>query len=376
MRFLTFLGRYFSSILLNLVVLLFVFSVSFLLVIGNKQTIKDTLVESNAYNELVPALSKSISSSNSGLSDKQQSNGNGSNDENSIPFDDPGVQAVINKDLPPSFLQSQTEGLLDSVFAWLDGTQEELKFKIDLTEAKDNFIVNLSEYAVNRVDGLPDCKVTDLGVDKINVFDLDCKPIGFSAQEVSSQMANDLSTGDFLNDTVITQDDIKNKEGQTISEQFAIAPAIYSISQKSLLISIGALLLIAAFYISVRLPFLRGLQSFGRRLIADSLIPLLFTIAFRILLPNITKSANSGMDNISDLATKIGGSFATKVDTAVIIGFSILAAAGFMILIVDYFIRRSEKHKLKTHNHTRDNPTDDGQKRIPTKQSEMKESKD
>jgi len=190
-------------------------------------------------------------------------------------------------------------------------------------------------------------------LDSIDVFALTCNPGDFSPSEIRTQMTQDLSGADFFSETVITQDSVKGDDAQSLDEKLSIAPSIYSFGEKSLLISIASLILVSMLFIVSRLPFLRGFQSLGRRLVSSGLIALFFAVVFRFILPNLTKSSSGNSGDISGLATNIIERIGFRLDEVAIIGFGILTFIGTVIIVIDHYLRKTDRFKLKTHSDTR-----------------------
>ncbi len=173
--------------------------------------------------------------------------------EMDIPLSDPKVRAIISDALPPKYLQANVEKTLDSSYAWLKGDTPVLAFTIDLQDAKARLANGLAGYVHDKATTLPPCTLADLqqqqGKD-FDAFTATCLPPGVDANAAAEQARNQLLTGEFLKDTKISADTIKNDKGQPLGEQLKEAPKVYKQVEQGVY-SMGVLVVVLAVLIVV-----------------------------------------------------------------------------------------------------------------------------
>lgn len=138
-------------------------------IFGSPDKIKNTLHQSGIYDTAVNSVFDSFANraeESSELSD-------------SIPLDDPEIKNIVNNVITPEFIRNSVNTSVDSIYVWLDGKTTVPELSIDLTQSKQVLIEKITDYAVKRVEGLPECSVKEslaLEGAEINPFSLTCRP--------------------------------------------------------------------------------------------------------------------------------------------------------------------------------------------------------
>ena len=130
------------------------------IVFGNTAYIKKTLVDSNSYERLVPAIIEA------NIKEEQT--------KDSIPFNDKNIQQIIISSFPPSDLQDKSETVIDAFYNWLSGQTAALEFEIDFSENKMKMAKDLSAYTFFQLQGLEAC---DIQPEVIDPFYAVCRPV-------------------------------------------------------------------------------------------------------------------------------------------------------------------------------------------------------
>jgi hypothetical protein len=172
--------------------------------IHNKDTVKGWFQKSGFYDEIADVVLEKIKDDQTSTQDKATEQ---------IPVNDPQIQSVVKSILTPAFLQKNVETLLDSSYGWLNGTAPKLDFSIDLTSAKQQLAASLGEFVKNRVDGLSVCAGGEASSD-FDGFNATCRPSGVTGASIGAKISNDILTGDFLKNPVLTPNDIKVDDGK------------------------------------------------------------------------------------------------------------------------------------------------------------------
>lgn len=156
----------------------------------NPGTIKSALTEENVYTNVVPAVLKTTANTNVSTSQ--------------IPLKEPWVQTAAEKAFPASDIEQKTNTVIDSTFAWLDGTTDKPDFSIDLSSNKAAFSEEVGNYAKTRYEGLPACNRSNIP-DSTDPLTITCRVPGVSSASAASIMQQRvLSDKNFLQNPVIT----------------------------------------------------------------------------------------------------------------------------------------------------------------------------
>jgi hypothetical protein len=185
-------------------------------VVHTPGTLKGALDSSGIYSSAVPALLKEKA---------KEPTPAGSTED--IPTDRPEIQNVIKQAFPAEFLQGQTEGVIDSVYKWLDGTSPELAFSIELGEAKTRLALGLEQYALQRLNTLPACAPGVIPSGDIDAFNAECVPAGIDKAAIAAKAKQQVLEGEFLKDTTINSSTINKDGGKPLDEQLKAAPDAY-----------------------------------------------------------------------------------------------------------------------------------------------------
>ena len=328
MRFVHSLFKWFSSVIFHASLFALIGAICFSVFFGSSQKIKNSIAESGIYNEFVDSVIKSNLA-------------NGNTDNSSIPFNDTKVQEIAKSIFTPALLQNQTDKLIDGGYSWLDGSETKLKFSVDLSKQRLQLIDSLSTYAAERLNGLRPCSLDELK--NPNVFTLQCQPPGFYQELVKNQVSNDLSNSDFLKDANYNESSLPlTKDGKTIDQKYSFAPVIFKILKNGIWVFGGLFLITASLYVVARLPLRKGIKAFGKDMLTNGIMLIIFTIFYSLFLPKITSSFNlqSGGSG-AEAFTNVSKYFTSRLDT-LIINISIqIATVGLIVLIAERMSRPS-----------------------------------
>lgn len=292
---------------------------SFVFLLSDSQVIKDALVDTDIYSDFVPTI-------------LDENSAKSRNQPGSLPLYRPEVQAIVNNAFSPSLLRKQTEAAIDDVYKWLNGTKDTITFAYDFTQPKQATIEGIATYAAERLTSLPDCEGA---VTEVNVFDVACRPFGFSYEFVRENVLADLQSASFLEDTRITEEDLpKSVNGKRIDEQYSFAPRLFQLLNKSIFPSIGLLLLSAGIFVYVRKPYQRGLKSLGRDLLSNGVMIIVLTIIFGFIIPRYTNTFSIAGDGMSLLFNRVFDHFIQMFNVLVINVALQIAVAGLAILLI------------------------------------------
>ncbi|HTH72029.1 MAG TPA: hypothetical protein VL737_01545 [Candidatus Pristimantibacillus sp.] len=217
---------------------LFLFGVMFGLqrVFSTPTAIKSALKQSGIYQTAIPDALEQAQKD-------QQKNGQSGGDQ--LPLDRPEVKSIVQNAATPDFLQTQSDTILDAVYAWLQGKTAKLSFSIDLTDVKGRLADGVGQYTQQRLASLPACAPGTVPQGDVDPFNATCLPKGADINALSAQARSQITGGDFLKDTQLNADTLKSKDGKTLDQQLKNAPDIYKKSSMGVYL-LGLLVLLLA----------------------------------------------------------------------------------------------------------------------------------
>jgi hypothetical protein len=276
------------------------------------------------------------------------------------------VQKAAQSALPQSLLKQSAQAFVSSNYAWLEGKTSEPNFKIDLSDAKQQFATQVANNSVlAHLTGLPTCTAAQtLQLESANPLLLSCLPAGvspqFEASRVSQQLVNSSS---FLSNPIITASTVSTK-GLNGSEPYykklAKLPKYYQLAQKLPwalgILSILSLLIIIFCSRSKRIGVRRlsiVLMISGVLLVADKFAT---DVAFNKLKGRLFTHTDNHQVQQSLLAfAHYVEAEIAKIDLLIGIAYIILAIILFCILILTRH-RRPKLNKEATTASLANNP--------------------
>ncbi len=198
----------FSSLALKLSLFSLAFIFALVSIFGTPHKIKQGLGQSGVYNQVVESAVRSASEENKNGSD-------------SLSLARPEIQAAAKTAITPVMIRGWAEGFIDGFYGWLEGKTAQPEFRIDLTDAKQNFIQQVADQAESRLKSLPACSVKqtiEMRGQNLDPFTIPCRPPVDIAAEKQRVVA-DLEKGDgFLKDPVITAEDLSANNKQSFND--------------------------------------------------------------------------------------------------------------------------------------------------------------
>jgi len=251
--------------LLGLILLATAIDTGFVRIGTRPDNIKQILVDSRVYDSVVNGLLEQAGKVTSSGGD--------------VSLDDPAIRTAAQKAFSPSFVRTNTETVIDSVYRWLDDKTPLPDFQIDLTAAKARFAENVAEAAQKRLASLPPCVAATTSAENFDAFKATCLPKGADpASEAAVIQNNIVSGGNFLDHPVITADSVKTagSNKSVFADEIQNIPEGYQRAKQSpWVLGIITLLLVASIILlsdSKR----KGLRRVGVILLIVGILLLLF----------------------------------------------------------------------------------------------------
>lgn len=264
--------------------------------------------------------------------------------EYAIPTSNPEVQAAVKNAASPTFLQSQVEGFLDNIYTWIQGESEQLAFQIDLTEVKTKLADGLVSAARTRLATLPACN-GPVDPAAFDPFTAECVPRGLDANLAAEQVRSEVDK--LIKNPVITQNDIKNDQSQTLEQQLQAIPTAYSRLVLGLWLGVGLILLLAAALVLLSLTRRAGLKRAGIIFTSVGVATIVLAVVGAFVIKRLTETLSGegavqagGLNIISQLADGFRGWW-------LVFGFAVLVL-GVAALISLFFIKSKPGKPVQT----------------------------
>lgn len=232
------------------------FNMGLLRTVNQPANVKKIIADSGVYDTAVNGLLEQAKQ----ISDK----GDGS-----VSLNNPIIHSAANTTFTPQFLQTNTETVLDSVYAWLNGKTPQPDFKIDLTDPKNQFAAAVAKSVETRAASLPACTATNTPSD-FDGLTAKCLPAGLTPAAAGNEVqANIVGGKGFLDHPVINANSVKssNSKRSIFTDQLKDVPKQYQrVKKVPLVLSILTLL------VAVAIVFLSSSRRKGLRHVGVSLL--------------------------------------------------------------------------------------------------------
>lgn len=251
------------------------YGMAFNLVTSNRNEVKNILAKSDLYENLPPLIYNDLKSDTKSPT---------------VPLKDPAVRRIALSVFDPELTQKTIENLVDGTYDWLEGKTDKLSASVDLTGAKNKLASQLGDYAEKKATKLPTCSYGQLrqmaAENSYSVFNAKCLPPYLTATEINKQIKSEINKSDeFLKDTKVKVDDLKDEKGQTLTQSAPNLPAVFAAAKL-----IPAVLFVFALALAYALVKLSDSTEHGlKRLIKYLVISGVFIILAPIVLLDFSK---------------------------------------------------------------------------------------
>lgn len=206
--------------LLPMVLLSFGILFSLYQVLGSPTHIKKALDSSGVYDTAIASLVQQTTNEQ-GTSDTQTSAG------------EAAVRKAVSDAIPASYIKDQTGGVLDGVYAWLQGDTQNLAFSIDLTPVKTALVENLTAQALERARSLPPCTAESQLSSVNDPFSMECLPPGTNPDALANQTRQSILDSEMFKNASITPQNLTQKGDKPLEEQLSTVKDGYQVVKKS-----------------------------------------------------------------------------------------------------------------------------------------------
>lgn len=166
----------------------------------NKQEVKTWVQDSKAYDTLFPTLvsadqtiDEQTSSASSTLVSKET------------------IQTALNQTFTPSYVQTESEKIIDSTYGWLHGSSNAISFDINTTSKKEPFVKNLAALIQPQLATLPQCA----SYSQFDSSNPTCLPPGTTAAQAATALATDAANSSAFFREPITEETVQKANEQS-----------------------------------------------------------------------------------------------------------------------------------------------------------------
>lgn len=242
-------GRWLCAFFMSTILSTWIFTAAFDVTILNRTTIKSWLASSGVYNQALGNLVQ-VSTDNAGAD---------SLITGSV------LQNALSKTFTPTYLQQNTNVVIDATYDWLDGKKNTINFTIPVQQKATEFSNNLAAQLEPILAKLPSCgQLLPASSNAIT-----CVPKGVSPADYAAQLTQPANGSQFLS-TPLTQ----NNFGPS-SSQYNYLPRTAQWMHTLLWLLPLLWLLLAVGYVALSPDKLRGLGKVGRQTAINSALALL-----------------------------------------------------------------------------------------------------
>lgn len=240
------IGRWLCAFLMSAALSTWILVATLQVTILNRDVTKSWLATSGVYNQALGNLVRVSTNNSSDL------------------VTDVVTQNALNQTFPASYIQQNTNKVVDATYDWLEGKTSAINFTIPVQEKAAEFSHNLAAQLEPVLAKLPPCGTFTAQ----NTNSVTCLPKGVSAADYAAQLTQPANSGDFLNSPVT-----QNNFGQG-APQYAALPAAVQWSHTLFWALPIVWLVLGALYVLLSKDKLAGLGRIGRQATINASITL------------------------------------------------------------------------------------------------------
>lgn len=302
------------------------------IIFARSDNVKRAFIETNAYKRFVPSsIHEAVKLDQSAAT---------------APMKDENVQQIIAASFPPTTLQANTEEVINSFYAWLNGLTPKPDFTVDFSTNIEQMANNLSAYAMRRLQMQPVCKVDPESIDP---FTATCRPNNFDYVSEKAALAQAIKDNNgILAKTKLTADDLpRGSKGKTFVEQYWYAPKLFAFMQYVPWILFVVACSSAIIVVALDRRKHEATYRIGTNTVSASVFlivsPLFYIYILPHFIPSLAISTNSnggGGAVVGDVVNKISLDFSNQL----IFVSGMMVLVGIMIILLERATRPKSKY--------------------------------
>ena len=236
------------------------------------------------------------------------------------------------------------ELVVDSTYAWLNGSTAEPDFMVDFTPNVEYLADHLSNYAMTRLQSLPLCETPP---EQIDPFTATCEPefFDFARSQTEFKEAIKANNG-IVPKTLYTINDLpRTTEGKRVVDQYAYVPEVFQAARYAPGILVGTTLLSGLSIVYLARRKREAIRWLGTNAASSGMFivasPLFYIYVFPRFFPGL--SAGHSTD-ASAVFGEVIGRLTTDFNTSLILVGIVMALAGAAVMTLERGTRPKSKY--------------------------------
>ncbi|HET8669517.1 MAG TPA: hypothetical protein VFM05_02500 [Candidatus Saccharimonadales bacterium] len=301
---------------------------SFYLVFGSPDRIKQALSESGVYEAAIAQLAQEPKGPTDATTPEE------------VPAGQQVMQKAVRDAIPPAYLEQETGNMLDGIYAWLRGEKDSIAFEVKLEPIKEKLVTSITEQARERAGSLPACAPGTPISSDYDVFNTECLPAGLPPEVIADQTRQKVLESELFKDTSLTADDLQGDDGKTLESRLTLAATAYDGIRKGIVTSSLTALASLLIVISLSKPRRLGIRRVSITFISVGSVTVVLTFIGNLLVKGIaTGFAESSKESIQARLAEFVHVLANDL-RPLLLGFGILLVlAGIGALITLHFTK-------------------------------------
>ncbi len=212
------------------------------------------------------------------------------------------IQNAIRDAIPASYLKDQTGGVLDGIYAWMQGKAPDLAFAIDLSPVKTKLVDSLVAQARTHAQSLPACSPDVAIPTSPDPFSMECMPAGMSADALAEQTRQTILASDIFKNASITPQTISSNQAKPLQKQLEPLKQGFQIVRMSMYVAAAASAAAIAVAVFMSRPWRSGIKRVAYILVSTGGIAIISAIIGNLAVRAVVRSLIAKASN--DLQTK------------------------------------------------------------------------
>ncbi|HUP26158.1 MAG TPA: hypothetical protein VM124_00750 [Candidatus Limnocylindrales bacterium] len=284
MELLKSLLRGLASAGLKLGLVLLAFTSALVMVFSTSAGVKQALRSSQVYDAAIDGI----------ISETAQSQDTPNEQAARITAQEPQIKQAAKTAFTPAVIQNSSEQIIDGLYGWLRSGSDKPDFRVDLTDAKQQFAEALADSAIDRAQHLPACtlqQARELAATTIDPFSVPCVPPGYNLGALRTKVVSDIANNqEFLKNPVITADSFpKDNQGRSVFQSASQAPATFQLLLKAPWIIAGLTALFGVMLLTLHRDKRRGLRSIALTLLGSGVFLLVASLLFNYAFKSVSQ---------------------------------------------------------------------------------------
>lgn len=168
------------------------------------------------------------------------------------------LRKAIDAVVTPTYIQEQTETVVDTTYNWLEGSASEITYSIPIHEQRSNFIEHLGKLLEEKIKDLPQCSGS-LSISE------PCIPRAYSAETYAASIAKQTAEDSDLFEKPIVSD-----TAQLVSTLQQL-PQLVIMSATAIWLLPIVMVLSGGVYVVLSRKWQQGIANLGKRLVFGSI---------------------------------------------------------------------------------------------------------